>query len=175
MITKLIQEQQELAERRRQEVAAIRRMQFGLKELGYYDGRIDGDFGPQTAAALGAYRRSMGRSNLRVAFNREIAEIESRAGEQLASPPQPQQPTTPTEPSSEALLRTSLFAPTPPPRLNAKLPDAAAWIIIASRPTPEEAKEVAEQYLHWFPSTTVTHSSNGVYAISIGWLNKERG
>ncbi len=171
IITKIIQEQQELAEQRRAQIAAVKRMQFGLKELGYYDGEIDGDFGPETAAALAAYRRSIGRSNSGLLSIDEITEIESRAGEQLAGPPQPQQPSTP----AEQISRDKFIRADTAPRLNAKLPDAAAWIIIASRTTPEEAKEVAEPYLHWFPSTTVTHSSNGVYAISIGWLDKDRG
>lgn len=42
VITKLIEQQRELVERRRQEASAIKRMQFGLKTLGYYDGLIDG-------------------------------------------------------------------------------------------------------------------------------------
>ena len=170
VITKLIEQQRELVERRRQEASAIKRMQFGLKTLGYYDGLIDGDFGPRTAAALGTYRRSAGRPDSGMLSIEEITEIESEA-----SRPQPEQPTTPAEPSPEAPTSDAFIRAVTPPRLNAKLPDAAAWIIIASRTNPEEAKQVAEQYLHWFPSTAVIHSSNGVFAISIGWLNKERG
>ena len=81
IITKLVQEQQQLAARRRQEVADIKRMQFGLTELGYYDGPIDGDFGPRTAEALSAYRRSAGRSYSGFPSYGEIAEIESQASE----------------------------------------------------------------------------------------------
>jgi putative peptidoglycan binding protein len=73
IINGIIQRQQELAERRRQEVAAIRRMQYGLSHLGYYDGPIDGDFGPQTAEALAAYRRSIGRPNSDSLSSEEIA------------------------------------------------------------------------------------------------------
>jgi hypothetical protein len=61
------------------------------------------------------------------------------------------------------------------PRIDAKLPDAAAWIQIASRPTLEEAKSVAQQYVQSFPSTVILQSINGYFAITAGWLNKEYG
>lgn len=60
-------------------------------------------------------------------------------------------------------------------RIDAKLPDAAAWIQIASRPTLEEAKSVAQQYVQLFPSTVILQSINGYFAITVGWLNKEYG
>lgn len=174
VITKMVEQQRELAERRRQDEAACRRLQLALRDLGYYGGSIDGDFGPQTAAALGAYRRSIGRQDSGLVTYEEIAEIESQASEPDTRTPQPEPPTIPAEPPSEVPASNFIRADTPP-RVDSKLPNSAAWIIIASRSTPEEAKEVAEQYVHWFPSTTVIKSSNERIAISIGWLNKEHG
>jgi peptidoglycan hydrolase-like protein with peptidoglycan-binding domain len=170
VITKIIQEQHALKERRREETVAVKRMQFGLKVLGYYDGPIDGDFGDRTAEALTAYRRSVGRSASGLLSVEEIEGIENRANEQLANEPQPELPGQ----SSKMLASGTFIRADTPRRLDAKL-SHDTWIIIASRPTPEEAKEVAEQYMQWFPSTTVIHSSNGVFAILIGWLNKAQG
>ena len=175
IINGIVQRQQELAERRRQEVAAYRRMQYGLSQLGFYDGPIDGDFGPQTAEALAAYRRSIGRPNSEAPSYAEITEIESRASEQNASGKPPEPPSRPTEPVHEAATSGVFLRAETPSRIDAKLSDDAAWIVIASRSTPEEAKLVAEQYVQLFPSTTVIRSENGSFAITIGWLNKEHG
>ena len=171
VITKLIQEQQALAQRRREEVAALKRMQFGLKTLGYYDGPIDGDFGPETATALSTYRRSVGRSESGLLSFEEVAEIENQASEQLATQPQAQLPAENSQATGPyALVRADVA-----PSLDAKLSNAAAWIIVASRLTPEEALEVAGPFVRWFASTMVIRSSNGRYAVLIGWLNKEQG
>ena len=45
IISKLIEEQRALREHRSEEALGVKRMQLGLKALGYYDGSIDGDFG----------------------------------------------------------------------------------------------------------------------------------
>ena len=188
IINGIIQRRQELAERRRQEIAAFRRMQYGLSQLGYYDGPIDGDFGPQTASALAKYRRSVGRPNSESPSYEEIEEIESRASEQTppsAEPPSatesPQQQ-LPSTPSAERRQRrrnrftpANSFARTLLRRLMRSYLTSAAWIIIASRPTPEEATLIAEQYVQSFPSTTVIRSANGSFVVTIGWLNKEHG
>ena len=81
----------------------------------------------------------------------------------------------PTEPVQNAATSSSLLRADIPPKIGAKLTDDAAWIVIASRPTPEEAKLVAGQYVQEFPSTTVIRSMNGSFAVTIGWLNKEHG
>jgi Bacterial SH3 domain/Putative peptidoglycan binding domain len=190
IINGIIQRRQELAERRGQEIAAFRRMQYALSQLGYYDGPIDGDFGPQTASALAKYRRFVGRPNTESPSYEEIEEIESRASEQTPSPsaeppsatestPSKQLPNTPSAESPSAPtepVHTSKFVrANTPPKIDAKLPDPAAWIIIASRPTPEEATLIAEQYVQSFPSTTVIRSANGSFVVTIGWLNKEHG
>ena len=125
IINGIIQRQQELAERRRQESAAYRRMQYGLSQLGFYEGPIDGDFGPQTAEALTAYRRSIGRPNSEPPSYKEIAEIESRASEQIPGSPPPEPPSAPKK---SKLLRADT-----PPRIDAKLSDDAAWIVFGDR------------------------------------------
>ena len=49
-----------LAQERREELARTRRLQSALKSLGYYGGKIDGAFGPQTEEALAAYQQERG-------------------------------------------------------------------------------------------------------------------
>ena len=189
IINGIIQRHQELAERRRQETAAFKRMQYALSELGYYDGPIDGDFGPQTAEALAAYRRSIGYPNSDPPSYKEIQEIETRADEQTATGRQPEPPSKPTEPPGrqleppskrtepphEAASSSALIRADTGPGIDAKLSALAGWIVIGSRPTPEEAKLLAEQYVQSFPSTIVIRSANGSFAVTIGWLNREHG
>ena len=167
----IILKQQELAQKRRDEVIAYKRLQSALRDLEFYSGPIDGDYGPRTAAGLAAYRRSIGRPVSGPTSYEEIDEIESRVSEQIR--PEPSAPSPPAEqPQPPA---TSFIRANTPPQLNAKLSDAAAWILIASRPTPEEAQQVAETHLHLFPSTIVIRASNDLFAVVIGWLNKEHG
>jgi len=170
VISKLIQEQRALKERRRQEALAVTRMQLALKALGYYDGSVDGDFGEGTQAALKEYRRSVGRSEYEGLSLEEVQEIEVKASEEAAKEPEP----VPTPPASDqratVLVRADL-----PKRLDTSLSNAAGWIVIASRETPEEAISVAQEYVQLFTSTTVIKSSNGRYAIVAGWLNRDRG
>ena len=49
-----------IAQEQREERARTRRVQSALKSLGYYGGRIDGNFGPQTEEALAAYQEERG-------------------------------------------------------------------------------------------------------------------
>lgn len=49
-----------IAREQREERARTRRVQSALKSLGYYGGRIDGNFGPQTEEALSAYQEERG-------------------------------------------------------------------------------------------------------------------
>ena len=88
VISKLIQEQRALKERRRQEALAVTRMQLALKALGYYDGSVDGDFGEGTQAALKEYRRSVGRSEYEGLSLEEVQEIEVKASEEAAKEPE---------------------------------------------------------------------------------------
>lgn len=163
IISKLIEEQRALKEQQRQEALAVKRMQSGLKALGYYDGAIDGNFGSGTRAGLTEYRQSMGRSPYGDLSIEEVQEIEVQASEVAARP-------TPPPQSSGVLVRAKI-----PQSTNASLSSAAAWIVIASRETPEEAVSVAEGYVQLFTSTTVIRSTNGRYAVVAGWLNKDFG
>ena len=159
-----------MRERRRAEALAVKRMQFGLKALGYYDGSIDGDFGSGTQAALIEYRRSVGRSPYQGLSFEEVQEIEARANEAATSAPAPAE-----QPSASHQLPTAFVRANTPGKLDLALSAAAAWIVIASRETAEEALGVADEYLPQFSSTTVIKSSNGRYAIVAGWLNKDHG
>jgi Putative peptidoglycan binding domain len=167
IVSKLIEEQRALAERRRQEAIAVKRMQLALKTLGYYTGSVDGDFGSGTQKALQEYRRSIGRSQYQDLSSEEVQEIETRAAEAATDEPEePEQGGGP--PSTQTLLQADVRR-----RLDMELSSVAAWIVIASRTTAEEALIEAEQYLDRFTSTTVMRSSNGRYAIVAGWLNKD--
>ena len=170
VIGKLIEEQRALREHRREEALNVKRMQLGLKALGYYDGSIDGDFGSGTQAALKEYRRSVGRSDYQDLSLEEVQEIEARASESAANEPEPEETTPASDQRTAALVRAET-----PRRIDAALPDAAAWIVIASRETAEEAINVAEEYVQQFSSTTVIRSSNGRYAVVVGWVNKDHG
>ena len=114
-----------------------RRMQYGLSQLGYYDGRIDGDIGPQTAEALAAYRRSVGRPISQPLSIEEVAEIEGRrASEQIATGLSP----APTEPAYNAATSSELLRVDTRTRIGTKLSDDAAWIVIAEQVDPRRSK-----------------------------------
>jgi len=40
--------------------STLRRIQLALRDLGHYDGAVDGQFGPKTQAAIAAYQKSQG-------------------------------------------------------------------------------------------------------------------
>ena len=92
----------------------------------------------------------------------------STPSKQLPSTPSAKSPSAPTEP-----VHTGKFVrANTPPKIDAKLPDPAAWIIIASRPTPEEATLIAEQYVQSFPSTTVIRSASQLPGMSLNLVPK---
>jgi N-acetylmuramoyl-L-alanine amidase len=53
--------------------AEIRQVQERLKELGYYDGAIDGIYGPNTAEAIREYQQAQGLA-VTGSFNQETAQ-----------------------------------------------------------------------------------------------------
>ena len=142
VISKLIQEQRALKERRHQEALAVTRMQLALKALGYYGGSVDGDFGEGTQAALKEYRRSVGRSEYEGLSLEEVQEIEVKASEEAAKEPEQAPSPSASGQRGAMLVRADL-----PRQLDTSLSNAAGWIVIASRETPEEAISVAQEYV----------------------------
>jgi peptidoglycan lytic transglycosylase len=68
----------------------IRQVQERLKELGYYDGAIDGVYGPQTAEAVREYQRGQGLAvtgsvNQETAQTLQIGEVAETTETTLAS------------------------------------------------------------------------------------------
>lgn len=57
--------------------SAVRTLQRRLKELGYYDGSIDGDFGSETLGAVRAFQRSNGLSVDGAAGVKTLAALDS--------------------------------------------------------------------------------------------------
>lgn len=49
------------------------------------------------------------------------------------------------------------------------------WLVVASRPNASEAVNVARGYASRFPKTTVFQSSNGWFAITLGWMTQPGG
>lgn len=58
--TDLKKYQGQLAKEKSRQSKLVRRLQTALQTLGFYYGKIDGDFGPGTEEALGAYQQSKG-------------------------------------------------------------------------------------------------------------------
>ncbi|MCB1457769.1 MAG: caspase family protein [Nitratireductor sp.] len=51
----------------------------------------------------------------------------------------------------------------------------AAWLVIASRTRASDAISLAQQQVGRFPGTTVFQSSNGFFAVSLGWADRNGG
>lgn len=58
--TDLKKYQDQLAKEKRKQFKLVSRLQTALQSLGFYYGKIDGDFGPSTEEALGAYQQAKG-------------------------------------------------------------------------------------------------------------------
>lgn len=58
--TDLKKYQDQLAKDKRKQAKLVRRLQTALQSLGFYYGKIDGEFGPSTEEALGAYQQAKG-------------------------------------------------------------------------------------------------------------------
>lgn len=58
--TDLKKYQDQLAKDKNKQSRLVRRLQTALQLLGFYYGKIDGDFGPSTEEALGAYQQAKG-------------------------------------------------------------------------------------------------------------------
>lgn len=65
------------AKERNAKARLVRRLQAGLQSLGYYDGQLDGNFGPRTVEALGAYQRERGLYPTTFLTEYDIVQIEA--------------------------------------------------------------------------------------------------
>ena len=68
---------------------AVREMQQRLKELGYYDGEVDGDFGGGTEEAVRLYQRQNGLDVDGIAAEKTFASLYSDNARQVTITPTP--------------------------------------------------------------------------------------
>ena len=78
--------------------AEVGRIQAALKELGYYSGAVDSLSGPQTRAAMDAFRRAEGAQALSLSALVRLAEQRAAERRVVVTPPPPPPPEDPPEP-----------------------------------------------------------------------------
>lgn len=77
--TELKKYQDQLAKDKRRQSTLVRRLQAALQTLGFYYGRIDGDFGPGTEEALAAYQQAKGFYSTNFITEYDIDQLEADA------------------------------------------------------------------------------------------------
>lgn len=82
--TDLKKYQDQLAKDKRRQSKLVRRLQTALQTLGFYYGKIDGDFGPGTEEALGAYQQAKGFYPTSFITEYDIDQLEADARAPLA-------------------------------------------------------------------------------------------
>lgn len=82
--TDLKKYQDQLAKDKRRQSKLVRRLQTALQTLGFYYGQIDGDFGPGTEEALGAYQQARGFYPTSFITEYDIDQLEADARAPLA-------------------------------------------------------------------------------------------
>ena len=127
-----------------------RRIQSALATLGFYDGAIDGDFGPKSRRALEAWLVATGRS-ARLPVNDDLARIldtavrERDVAEVAPAPVAPPPPAAPASPPPAPNDLAKLSSPSDPPApplatpAPVPVPDAPT---VAEPPAPDAAKQV---------------------------------
>lgn len=195
MIQQDMQQRARREEQRRERQAQavlVRRLQIALRQLGYYRGDIDGDFGSGTQAAVAAYQRDRGlpiTSNLN---EYDLAEIEAAARNKQGQGYQ-QQPSAPTPvpaydpPASEPPVNYSSVTPEDAWK-NYRFTQASlsqpgpykpsgdsGWLTVASASDFQNVVGAAVNYAQDYPSTAIIKSNNGRFAIVIGWMPKTTG
>jgi peptidoglycan hydrolase-like protein with peptidoglycan-binding domain len=184
----LRQQREQMEMEREAQAVLVRRLQTALQRLGYYQGRIDGDFGAGTQEAMGAYRRDRGISTTAEISEYDISQVEGEA----RNSPAAQQPTYAptagegdegdapevlyTAVTPEAAWRDLRFSEAglsqPGPY---KPPEGGGWLTVASALSFQGVVEAALAYAQDFPSTAIIKSNNGRFAIAIGWMPKAQG
>ncbi len=82
--TDLKKYQDQLAKDKRRQSKLVRRLQTALLTLGFYYGKVDGDFGPGTEEALGAYQQAKGFYPTSFITEYDIDQLEADARAPLA-------------------------------------------------------------------------------------------
>lgn len=183
---KAIERHQREMERQQQEATAVlvRRLQAALRSLGYYTGRIDGNFGSGTQAALAAYQRDNGQAIRSDITEYDIVDVETAARSRPRQPEPPPSPPqdvdvppvehTPVTPESAwvntRFSQADLSQPGP-----YRPGDSGGWLVVASAIDFADVEGAATAYAQDFPSTAIIKSNNGRHAIVIGWLPKGNG
>lgn len=187
----LRQQREEMEAQRRSEAVLVRRLQAALQRLGYYRGKIDGDYGSGTQAALAAYQRDRGIYPTSSVSEYDIAQIEAEARRPpAAEPPANSNGGSEPSPAASASIPDVEYSSVTPEaqwldlrfsqaRLSQpgpyKPPSGGGWLVVASGVTFEGVAEAAIAYAQDFPSTAIIKSGNGRFAISIGWLPDKEG
>lgn len=157
-----------------------KRLQLALRSLQFYDGVVDGQAGSGTRTALLNYYQHIGSSPPNQFSENELLRIEAAADEYLKTASQrPVEQAVEVEESEEQSITTQILTSLSPiattdAKLNLRLSEEMVWIVIASRNNPGEALAFAEEYVRYFDSICVSRSGNGNFAISIGWMQKQR-
>lgn len=82
--TDLKKYQDQLAKDKRRQSKLVRRLQTALQTLGFYYGKVDGDFGSGTEEALGAYQQAKGFYPTSFITEYDIDQLEADARAPLA-------------------------------------------------------------------------------------------
>jgi hypothetical protein len=158
----------------------VKRIQSALRKMELYKGSVDGSFGPGTRSALSNYFQRNGLPQPSQITEFEIGELEFAADRY--TPSVDQQTDAPiAENSQSQILQSDADSVSTSPlqkislsgQLDLKLADEMTWVVVASREDQNAALELALKYISRFPSTIVTRSGNGSFAISIGWLQRK--
>lgn len=172
MMNSIVREAQKAEADKRRERQMVMRAQRALGQLGFYSGLVDGVYGKATEAALAQYQSSIGRSSYGEFSIADLEQMEvaaSAAGSrqsQVSSEIVYNPVGTVDEASGLEESRSSS-----PVKL--EMSENAAWIVAASGADLDQVLKAGNLYAVDFLSTVVVRSSNGRFAILLGWLPKQ--
>jgi peptidoglycan hydrolase-like protein with peptidoglycan-binding domain len=102
---------------------AVASLQQRLVTLGYYQGSVDGVFGPQTEAALIEFQRSQGLNADGIAGSQTLAALSNPTRAAGSTTAAPAEPALLPDQSTAAVLNPSRPQELPPPALNTSTPE----------------------------------------------------
>jgi hypothetical protein len=159
---------------KRRERQLVMRVQQALGQLGFYDGQVDGVYGKGTEAALARYKQSIGRSPYAELTVADIERMEVAAASASARQGQTAaeivyNPIGTVDGASDRDLGEVRSGGA----FKLQMPEDAAWIVTASGENLDQVLKAGNLYAVDFLSTVVVGSSNGRFAILLGWLPKQ--